>query len=65
MNKILVSTQNKISTSWQCLPVHAKAVNMMEGLDEAEENKYFNDNPKFIPLFEIDILQALTSYVNT
>ena len=36
---------------------------MMEGLDEIEENHYFNDNPKIIPLFEVDILQALTSYV--
>ena len=38
---------------------------MMEGLDEAEENNYFNDNPRFIPLFEVDILQAPTSYVDT
>ena len=36
---------------------------MMEGLDETEENHYFNDNLKIIPLFEVDILQALTSYV--
>ena len=50
--KIRVSTQNKITTSKQCLPVHAEAVNMMEGLDEVEENNYFNDNPKIIPLFE-------------
>ena len=34
-------------------------------MDEAEENNYFNDNPKIIPLFEVDILQALTSYVDT
>ena len=38
---------------------------MMEGLDEAEENQYFDDNPKIIPLFEIDILQALTPYVDS
>ena len=35
----------------------------MEGLDKAEEKHYFNDNPKIIPHFEVDILQALTSYV--
>ena len=62
-NKIRVSTQDKVSTNRQCLPIHAKAVNMMEGLDETEENHYFNDNLKIIPLFEVDILQALTSYV--
>ena len=38
---------------------------MMEGLDEAEENNYFNDNPKITSFFEVDILQALTSYVDT
>ena len=44
--KIRVSTQNKVTTSKQCLPVHAESVNMMEGLDEVEENHYFDDNPK-------------------
>ena len=64
-NKIRVSTQSKISMSRQCLLVHAEVVNMMEGLDEAEENNYFNDSQEIIPLFEVDILQALTSYVDT
>ena len=36
---------------------------MMEGLDETEEKHYFNDNPKIIPLFEVDIIHALTPYV--
>ena len=35
----------------------------MEGLDEIEEKHYFNDNPKIIPLLEVNILQALTPYV--
>ena len=47
----------------QCLPVNAESVNMMEGLNEAEEEQYFNDNPKIIPLFEVDILQTRTSYI--
>ena len=62
-SKFRVSTQEKISTSRQYLPVHAKAVNMMEGLDEAEEDQYFEDNPKIIPLFEVNIIQTLTSYM--
>ena len=62
-SKFRVSTQEKISTSRQCLPVHAKALNMMEGLDEAEEDQYFEDNPKIIPLFEVNIIQTLTSYM--
>ena len=33
---------------------------MMEGLDDVEEDQYFDDNPKIIPLFEVDIIKALT-----
>ena len=50
----------KVVTNKQSLPIYAESVNMMERLDEEEENQYFDDNPKIIPLFEIDILQALT-----
>ena len=61
--KIRISTQDKVTTACQCLPVHAELVNMMEELDEAEEDRYFNDNPKIIPLFKVDILQTRTSYI--
>ena len=40
-SKIRVSTQEMDNTTQQCLPVHAEAVNMREGLDEAEEDQYF------------------------
>ena len=63
--KVRIPTHNKVTTSKQSLPVHAEAVNMMEGLDEEEESQYFNDNQKIIPLFEVDILQALTPYVDS
>ena len=63
--KIRISTQNKVATNKQCLPIYAESVNMMEGLDEDEENRYFDDNPKIIPLFQIDILQTLTPYVDS
>ena len=36
---------------------------MMEGMDEAKEDRYFTDNPKIIPLFEVDILQTITTYI--
>ena len=60
-----MSTQNKITTSKQCLPVHVESINMMEGLYEVKEYQYFDDNPKIIPLFEVDILQALTPYLDS
>ena len=60
---IRISTQEKVKTACQCLPVHAESNNMMEGLEEAEEDRYFTDNPKIILLFEVDMLQTLTTYI--
>ena len=36
---------------------------MMEGLGDGEENQYFADNAKIIPLFEIDIVEIMTPYL--
>ena len=36
---------------------------MTEGLNDGEENQYFEDNPKIIPLFEIDVVEVLTPYL--
>ena len=36
--EIRISTQEKVSTTRQCLPVHTESIIMMEGLDEAEED---------------------------
>ena len=37
---------------------------MMEGLDDGEVNQYFDENPKIIPLFEIDILDIITPNIS-
>ena len=42
------------------MPLYAEVVNMMEGLDEGEVNQYFEENPKIIPLFEIDVVDIMT-----
>ena len=59
-----MSTQAMVNMTWQCLQIHAEAVNMLEGLDQAKEDKYFEENPKIIPLFEVDIMQTLTPYID-
>ena len=45
------------------MPLYAEVVNMMEGLDEGEVNQYFEENPKIIPLFEIDVVDIITHYI--
>ena len=44
------------------MPLYAQFVNM-EGLGDGEENQYFEENPKIIPLFEIDVVEIITSYL--
>ena len=37
---------------------------MMEGLDDGEVNQYFQENPKNIPLFEIDVIDIITPHIS-
>ena len=37
---------------------------MMEGLDDTEVNQYFEENPKIIPLFEIDVVDIIAPYIS-
>ena len=37
---------------------------MMECLDDGEVNQYFEEDPKIIPLFEIDIVDIITPYIS-
>ena len=38
---------------------------MMEGLDDNEIDQYLEENPKIIPLFEVDVFEIITPYVNS
>ena len=38
-------------------PLYAECVNMLEGLADEEVNQYLQENPKIIPLFEIDVVE--------
>ena len=36
--------------------MYAKSINMMEGLEDNEIEQYMEENPRIIPLFEIDVV---------
>ena len=57
-------TQVKVATRWDCITLYIESVNTMEELDDCEVNKYFEENPKIIPLFEIDIVDIITPYIS-
>ena len=62
--KIRVLTQEKVATNRQCMSFYAESINMMEGLDDTEVNQYFEENPKIIPLFEIDVVDIIAPYIS-
>ena len=43
-------------------PLYAKEIHMLEGLEELE--RYLDENPRIVPLFEIDIDEIAESYVS-
>ena len=38
---------------------------MLEGMDETELKAYLDENPRIVPLFEIDIIKTTNRYVAT
>ena len=43
--------------------LYAKSVNMLEGLTDEEVDRYLKENPKIVPLFEIDVAKAVSPYI--
>ena len=40
--------------------MYVESINTLEVLDDGETNQYFDDNPRIIPLFEIDVVDIIT-----
>ena len=36
---------------------------MLEGLADEEVDQYLEENPKIVPLFEIDVAEAVSPYI--
>ena len=36
---------------------------MLDGLADEEVDRYLKDNPRIVPLFEIDVVKAATMYM--
>ena len=47
------------------VPLYAESINMIQGLDDGDLNQYSEENPKTIPLFEIDVVEIMTPCINT
>ena len=61
--KVRVPTQPRSSTGKELTPLYAECVNMLEGLAYEEVDQYLQENPKIVPLFEIDVAESVSPYI--
>ena len=52
-----------MGTRKELTPLYAESINMLEGLVEEEVDQYLDEHPKIVPLFEVDVAEAVTSYI--
>ena len=61
--KVRVPTQPRAGPSKEVTPLYAESVNMLEGLADEEVDRYLEENPKIVPLFEVDVADAVSPYI--
>ena len=43
-------------------PLYVEEIHMLEGLEDEELERYLDENPRIVPLFEIDVRGMADSY---
>ena len=61
--KAWVLTHERTSTSKQLTTLYAEEINIMDRLADQEVDRYLAKNLRIVPLFEIDVAEAVTPYV--
>ena len=62
--KVRVPTQPRVGTSTDITPLYVESINMLDGLAEVEVDRYLEEHPKIVPLFEVDITETVIPYVS-
>ena len=58
-----VPTKQLVGTTKQITPLYTESINMLNGLLDEEVDRYLEEHPKLVSLFEVDVAEAVTSYV--
>ena len=58
-----VPTQPRGGTSKELTPLYVESINMLDGLTDDKVDRYLDEHPKIVPLFEVDMAEAVTSYL--
>ena len=57
--------QPRVIASMEATPLYAESINMLEGLPDDEVERYLEEHPRIVPLFEVDITAAVEPYITT
>ena len=57
--------QPRVIASKEATPLYAESINMLEGLPDDEVDRYLEEHPRIVPLFEVDIMAAIEPYITT
>ena len=57
--------QPRATTSKEVTPLYVESINMLEGLPDEEVDRYLEEHPKIVPLFEVDITAAVRPYITS
>ena len=60
--KFRVPTRERIMTNKETTPLYAEGVRLDRLVDE-EVDRYLEENPKLVPLFEINVIEVVSPYV--
>ena len=64
-SKVGVPAQETSAPTKAITPFYAEEINMFEGPDDMELETYLDENPRIVPLFEIDVLETASEQIST
>ena len=62
--KVRVPMEEGALTPKEISPLYAEEIHMLEGLEDEELERYLDENPRIVPLFEIDVAGTADSYAS-
>ena len=62
--KIRVPLQASAPAPKEISPLFVEEIHMLEGLEDKELERYLDENPRIVPLFEIDVGGTMESYAS-
>mgnify|MGYP000305935661 CR=1 FL=1 len=57
--KVRVPTQPQAGTNKEVTPLYAESINMLDGMADEEVDRYLEEHPRIVPLFEVYVAKAV------